>query len=663
MASVMLKRAFYSASQSEFLKASNSAILGSLAQHHSQDIVAQQSAAWLQQIEIMKSLAEKLPDSHVCFELLIPRVGRRVDVVLITQGIIFCLEFKVGARSYLSQDVRQTEGYGLDLHHFHEASHPLKIVPILVATNADSIDDQSFVVKEHVAFTLRANAKNLHKIITDSINKLGVQPSIDVEQWLKSQYKPTPTIIEAAQALYANHAVADITRNDAGAENIALTSKTIAEIIQAAQISKQKVICFVTGVPGAGKTLVGLDIATQFANQDKETHAVFLSGNGPLIQVLREALAKDLVERTKTSDEPVRVGDARREMESMIQNIHHFRDEMLINFDKPPTDHVVIFDEAQRAWNARKTAGFLRERGIHQLIGQSESEFLISAMDRHTDWAVIVALIGGGQEIYDGEAGLNGWFTALAETFKTWQVYFSPNIQQAEYVGNDVDLSLLENANAYSTPELHLSTSMRSFRAEKVSHFVHYVVHNQPNEALMLANSIQAVFPIKVTRDLSQAKEWVRNKQRGLERIGLLASAGGKRLKANGVFVEQKLKAEKWFLAPADDVRSSNFLEDVGTEFLVQGLELDWCVVCWDADYRYHKDQFFHYSFTGSKWNDSKQPDNQRYLQNVYRVLLSRARQGMVVYVPMGDKTDGTRKPSFYDETYRYLLACGFQSL
>ncbi|MEX1199430.1 MAG: DUF2075 domain-containing protein [Methylophaga sp.] len=659
----MLERAFYSANQSTFINEPINAILGCLAQHHSQDIVAQQSAAWLRQIEIMKTLADKLPDSHICFELLIPRVGRRVDVVLITNGIIFCLEFKVGANNYLAQDLLQTEGYGLDLHHFHEASHKLKIVPILVATQAEAIENQALVVKDHVALPLKANAKNLYVIIFNSISELGFNPPIDVEQWLKSRYKPTPTIIEAAQALYANHAVTDITRNDAGAENIALTSKTIAEIIRQAQKSKQKVICFVTGVPGAGKTLVGLDIATQFAKPDSESHAVFLSGNGPLIHVLREALAQDLVMRTKATSEPARIGDARREMESIIQNIHHFRDDMLVNLDRSPTDHVVIFDEAQRAWNARKTAGFLRERGINQLIGQSESEFLISAMDRHSDWAVIVALIGGGQEIYDGEAGLNGWFTALAGTFKNWQVYFSPNIQQAEYVGNDVDLSLLDNANAHPISELHLATAMRSFRAEKVSHFVHYVVHNQPKEAAKLASSIQPAFPIRMTRDLNQAKQWLRNQQRGMERIGILASAGAKRLKADGLFVDQKLKPEKWFLAPADDVRSSNFLEDVGTEFLVQGLELDWTIVCWDADYRYQNNQFNHYSFTGSKWNDSKQPDNQRYLQNVYRVLLSRARQGMVIYIPTGDKKDITRDPRFYDETYQYLLICGVKEI
>ncbi len=379
----------------------------------------------------------------------------------------------------------------------------------------------------------------------------------------------------------------------------------------------------------------------------------------PLVDVLREALAKD--NKSRNADKSI--ADARRETDSFIQNTHHFRDEYLRDGERAPIEKVVIFDEAQRAWDVEKTSKFMRQKRDQAEFNQSEPEFLVGVMDRHHEWCVVIALIGGGQEINDGEAGLNGWFSALERNYSNWHIYYSDKLKQKEYAGQNVALSLLKETNSYSEESLHLATSMRSFRADKLSHFVHYLIHNQINEAHTIYQQIRADYPIFVTRDLFKAKEWIKAQRRGLESCGLIASSGAKRLKAEGVFVSNEIDATHWFLNSQDDVRSCHFLEDAGTEFLVQGLELDWCLIAWDADYRYKNNAFEHWSFKGSKWMRVHNESQQRYLENSYRVLLTRARQGMLIYVPLGDNQDATRTPTFYAETYEYLKKCGIPEL
>lgn len=655
----MSKRAYYSASVKDFLIKSSDEIIGIITSHHSQDLVHLQTNAWGKQIEILQTSLQALQTGHVFFEMLIPRMGKRADVVYIADGIIFVLEFKVGETEYKSHDLRQVEGYAMDLSCFHEASHEELICPILVATNAQ---DEVLDFKKQtigVLHPIKANANNLAKILADILETYKALKAIDPIVWVNGRYKPTPTIIEAAQALYAKHDVTDIARSDAETVNLAETVGRINEIIHQSRIQKQKSICFVTGVPGAGKTLVGLNIATMHNNAQDEEHAVFLSGNGPLVDVLREALAKD----SEARNADISITDARRETSSFIQNIHHFRDEYLRDGNRAPIEKVVIFDEAQRAWDVNKTSKFMQQKRNQAGFNQSEPEFLIGVMDRHDEWCVVIALIGGGQEINDGEAGLNGWFSALEKHYLDWHIYYSQKLKQKEYAGENVELSLLQNTKSYSEHSLHLATSMRSFRADKLSHFVHYLIHNQPTQALSIYQEIQEHYPIFVTRDLTKAKAWVKAQKRGLESCGLIASAGAKRLKAEGIFVNNEIDATHWFLNSLDDVRSCHFLEDAGTEFLVQGLELDWCLIAWDADYRYKNNVFEYWNFKGSKWMHVHNEAQQRYLENSYRVLLTRARQGMVIYVPQGNNQDLTRTPKFYDETYQYLQQCGLTEL
>ena len=367
----------------------------------------------------------------------------------------------------------------------------------------------------------------------------------------------------------------EITRSDAGAKNLTVTTSALERIIERSKANNEKSICFVTGVPGAGKTLAGLNIATTRARKYEDEHAVFLSGNGPLVDVLREALARDESRRHCISK-----SDAYRRVSSFIQNIHHFRDDALRD-KQAPIERVVVFDEAQRAWTKDQTSKFMKnKRGISD-FSMSEPEFLISVMDRHDDWCVIICLIGGGQEINTGEAGLAGWLSAFEHSFKDWHIYISDRVGKEDYPANTSCLQMeLQN-------DLHLSVSMRSFRAEALSEFVGHVVNNRPDEAKNAYAKISERYPIKLTRRLDEARAWLRTQARGSERYGLLASSGAIRLRPEGIHIKAKIDPPTWFLNNKSDVRSSYYCEEVASQFDVQGLELNWAGVCWDADFRY----------------------------------------------------------------------------
>ena len=419
----------------------------------------------------------------------------------------------------------------------------------------------------------------------------------------------------------------------------------------------------VTGVPGAGKTLVGLNIATMHISPEDELYSVFLSGNGPLVKILQEALARDKVAQHKEAGKKLRKGDALSEVKAFIQNVHHFRDEGLIDTTKPPVEHVALFDEAQRAWTKEHTVKFMREKKNHDRFDQSEPEFLISCMDRHSDWATVVCLVGGGQEINTGEAGIQEWYNAIEAAYPRWKVYLSDQLSDSEYGTGEVIERAKSNANVTFMSELHLSTSVRSFRSEKVSLFVKQLLDFEEAYARSNLAEIQEKYPIVMTRDLESAKAWVKAQARGSERYGMVVSSQAERLKPYAIDVRVKTDPIHWFLDGKDDVRSSYYLEDVATEFDVQGLELDWVCMAWDADFRYHNGRWEHWSFRGNKWQRINKPERQIYQKNAYRVLLTRARQGMVLFVPEGDDRDHTRPKMFYDQTYRYLKGIGILEL
>lgn len=651
----MLHIAYYESDIPSFCKANAHEILGALAEHHGFVLEIQQRLAWQEQIRLLQISLTCFDAGLIFFEFSIPRMGKRADVVLLIGSVIFVVEFKVGSDTFDRAALEQVHDYALDLKNFHRGSHHHAILPILIATKApcqrcDSID----FAADGVAQPVGVSPSELIPLITLTLARLDAAP-IDSATWARSGYQPTPTIVEAAQALYRDHDVREISRSDAGAMNLGLTTDCLSEIIEHSKRNHRKSICFVTGVPGSGKTLAGLNVATTRAKDHSDEHAVFLSGNGPLVEVLREALARD-----QSNREGISKKDALRKVTSFVQNIHHFRDEALKDL-RAPAEKVVVFDEAQRAWDRNQTSKFMQQKRGHFDFDESEPAFLISVMDRHDDWCVIICLVGGGQEINTGEAGLAEWLFSISGRFPTWDTYISHRLEDPDYIWDSKTASALASLNLIQQEALHLSVSMRSFRAESLSEFAGHVVENRPARALEAYAQIADRYPIVLVRDLNAARTWLRNRGRGSERYGLLASSGANRLRPEGIFIKAKIDAPTWFLNDRADVRASYYMEEVATEFDVQGLELDWSGVCWDADFRYEKPAWKHYSFRGTTWQRTNAEERQLYLKNAYRVLLTRARQGMVIYVPVGSLDDPTRHTSYYDQTYEYLRQCGIQ--
>ena len=486
-----MSRAFYSNDIKSFLNQSENEIFGIISKNNEYDLRIKQKDAWCSQIQLLKNALSKYTEGSIIFEYTIPRVGCRIDNIILLNDKIFVLEFKVGSKIYLNSAATQVRTYALDLANFHEESHNKIIVPILITTGASEYPLQINKYKNNVYDVIYTNGNNLIKIL-DAFKK-SFESQLQLDKWLNSRYVPTPTIIDAEKILYNNHSVNDISQNEA-AENLTKTYTAVQKIIEYSKQNYQKSICFITGVPGAGKTLAGLNIAIE--NQkvtDKKSYSCFLSGNQPLVSVLKEALARDNNKRTGIS-----LSEARNNVKSFIQIIHHFRDASLEDFNMPPVDNVVIFDEAQRAWQKAQLSKFMNDKKSailnklpdekrQKILSMSEPELLIEYMDRHKDWTVIVCLVGGGQDINTGEAGIQEWFDSLHRSYPHWKVYISNKITE-EYVGNNSFDRLIKGLDCTIIDELHLSISLRSFRSEKVANFVHYLLNN---EKIKLLNYIK----------------------------------------------------------------------------------------------------------------------------------------------------------------------------
>lgn len=658
-----LPRAWYAAELEDFVRAEPSFVLGVLAANAETEVVPEQGDAWREEVRVLQSALEGRR-GLICLEYNIPRMGRRADAIVLAAGAVWVLEFKTGpsgvAAAPRAEDLEQVWDYALDLKNFHAGSHAATVIPIVVYTGAGPPADQWVRDDDGVYRPVAIGAGELRSVLASSPPG-APQGELDPGAWLDAPYQPTPTIIEAARALYARHSVESIARSDAGAKNLHVTSERILHLARAAMRQRKKSICFVTGVPGAGKTLVGLNLATQRVEGSvSEPNAVFLSGNGPLVAVLREALARDEWLRARSRGEATRKGRVRKNVESFIQNVHHFRDEGLRD-PRPPAERMVIFDEAQRAWDLRKTADFMRRRKRQADFQRSEPEFLISCMDRHEEWAVIVCLVGAGQEINTGEAGIQEWLCALA-AFPRWQAHVSARLAETEPGAREPMERLRSAGRLHDDDALHLAVSMRSFRAEDMSAFVQAALELDEGSARAALGRL-ARYPIVLTRNLDAAKRWVRQQARGSDRYGLLASSKAQRLKPHAIDVRVDINPVHWFLHGRADTRSSYYLEDAATEFQVQGLELDWACVTWDGDLRRNGTGWDFHDFRGKRWTTVHQEANRRYLLNAYRVLLTRARQGLAIFVPPGDVSDPTRQPEFYDSTFHYLEGLGLPVL
>lgn len=678
------------------------------------DLNTQTRESWEEEIPILKEALSswQTEEAQIIFEYNIPRLGKRIDVVLLLKGIVFCLEFKVGESKVNEVDVDQVLDYALDLKNFHKYSQDQIIVPILIPTkyNKSSEVIQISPYDDKIINPLVTGKKGLTHVIADVLNIFPNENTIN-SRWVFSPYAPTPTIIEAARTLYENHSVENITRHEADQVYIDKTIDYLLKVIKYSKENKEKSICFVTGVPGAGKTLVGLDVAikqTYQGNSDpvKDETAVYLSGNGPLVAVLTEALAQDNYKKCQNKKEKKKLSESRREVKESIQMIHRYRDNMLAKIKNPvengileidatkaernelagygEVEHVAIFDEAQRSWTHKRLAAYLKRGGTYgnkikvPNFPMSEAAFLIWSLDQREDWATIICLVGGGQEINTGEAGIAEWINALNEKFPDWNVHISPKLTEKEYAEGKVEELLKNNKNVHASEYLHLGVSLRSFRAEKLSSFVHSLLSFEANMT-DLYNEIKDKYPIVLTRDMTKAREWLRIKARGSERTGILITKESARFKPLAVHVlpSGDENAVHWFLEDRADTRSSNYLEDAATEIQVQGLELDYTCVLWDADMRYENGEWNFYRFDGkTKWIEKKgntegNQELRQYMLNAYRVLLTRARSGMIICVPEGNpnKTvtgfweDSTRLPEFYDGTYQYLKSIGIDEI
>lgn len=709
-----MSRCLYNSSFEKFINADDNSIFGALCDNYHGDALTTTREAWRSEISIIKGVLLNYADKNgqVIFEYDIPRLGKRIDVVLLFKGIVFCVEFKVGESKILEADIDQVLDYALDLKNFHKFSQDNLIVPILVATNYSnsSTDIRMSVYDDRVVNPLVTGKAGISNLISKILEKYPNEPGVNPD-WIISPYAPTPTIIEAAKTLYESHLVEDITRHEADKVSTDATIAYILDVIQKSKTNREKSICFVTGVPGAGKTLVGLDVAVRQTYQGQEKPiedegAVYLSGNGPLVAVLTEALAKDNYQKCRERSESKKLSDSRREVGKFIQIIHRYRDNMLAKIKNPiengvleidpekavklaesgygEVEHVAIFDEAQRAWTHKRLAEYLKRGGTYgnklkvPNFPMSEAAFLIWSLDQREDWATIVCLVGGGQEINTGEAGITEWIKALNEKFTNWDVYISPKLTEAEYAEGRVNELLNDNKRVVYSDDLHLSVSLRSFRAEKLSAFVHALLSFNENASEIYAE-IKDKYPIVLTRDMEKAKRWLHEKVRGTERTGVLITKESARYKPLGIHVlpSGDENAVHWFLEDKVDTRSSNYLEDAATEIQVQGLELDYTCILWDADMRYDNGKWHFYRFNGqTKWveqtaNTESKQDLIKYMLNAYRVLLTRARVGMVICVPEGNGNknpsgfweDCTRLPEYYNGTYQYLKSLGIEEI
>ena len=706
----MPNRCLYIESFKEFLKQKPQEVLGTLHNNYHGDSLTTTNDAWMGEIDIMQQVLQPWKDENaqIIFEYDIPRLGKRIDVVLLLRGIIFCLEFKVGQRDALQADVEQVMDYALDLKNFHRFSHDKVIVPILVPTrhSTATTEFKPSVYEDQIYNPLITGEEQLQEIILSVLDHAKAMNEGVIDNWTISPYTPTPTIIEAARALYENHSVEDITRHEADKVSTDRTINYILQVIENSKAEKKKSICFVTGVPGAGKTLVGLDVAIKQTyrdgEMDKENGAVYLSGNGPLVAVLTEALARDNQKKCAAKGERKNVTDSRREVSEFIQIIHRYRDNMLAKIKNPvengvveidpekaihleytgygEVEHVAIFDEAQRSWTHKRIADYLKRGGTYgnklkvPNFPLSEAEFLIWSLDQREDWAVIVCLVGGGQEINTGEAGITEWIKALNSMFKHWNVYISDKLTDAEYAEGHVNELLKDNDKVTFANDLHLAVSLRSFRAETLSAFVQSMLAFRSDAADLYKDVASRNYPIVLTRDMDTARAWLRKQARGTQQTGVLVTKVAARFKPLAVHIlaQDEDNAVHWFLEDKTDIRSSNYLEDAATEIQVQGLELDYACVLWDADMRYEEGKWEFYKFNGkNKWNQEKNKENQKYMLNAYRVLLTRARQGIIICIPKGNSRltqegfpeDPTRLPEFYDSTYKYLKSLGLKEI
>lgn len=662
---------FYRASVGEFLTKSVEQIIATLSvSYANRGYTRQYSDQTLTWERDVSSLRKTLEDcvtrlAHasswgLLLEFSIPRKEMRIDAVLLIGDEIVVLETKSG--DAFQQARRQIQEYALLLHYFHQASADRRIVPVIVSPEAG--DPNLDELNQYELFPQLA-IYWINKVILSSWNELskvlcavdkGKDLRMPVESWDDSPYFPVPSIIDAALALRSGLSIREIAHSEASEFEIESVRQTIQGYVEKARSESQHAICFLTGVPGSGKTLVGLSLA--HSGENKSTAIHFMSGNGPLVQVLQHLFTQESMRSGANALQ------ARTEARTLIENVHVFARYHTDDNQEQPSNHAIVFDEAQRAWNrAQHMKKFKRD--------YSEPEMLLRIMERHVDWAVVIALVGGGQEINDGEAGLEEWGRALAGSLKKWVVYASPEVLDGgpSTAGRKLFDDSTKRVVVQTNSSLHLRTSNRSLRAEKLSIWVNHLLDGNAEEAAAL--KIAERFPVFLSRDLHEVRVKLKEQGIGANRYGLIGSSAAARLRAEGLEPSSTFHAEypweHWYLAEENDLRSSYRCEVFATEFEIQGLELDWVGLCWGGDFIWNDAQGWQLRSLrpgpNNKWNAIKKEEKKMYRRNAYRVLLTRARQGMFIFIPKGNPEDATNTPEEFDATAQFLLRCGVTPL
>lgn len=648
---------------SDFLGARPSAIVERLALDDARRFrhnEPQQVRAWEAEVRCLREALSGWAEAaewELEFEFPILRLGRRIDAVLVTPRAVAVLEFKVGSGSFHGPDRQQVWDYALDLQDFHAACRDHPVVPILVATEAWPGPVIWPLMLAGATSVLDASAASLPRLLRDLWARLPDAPPLATSTWAQAPYSPVPTIIDAARTLYARNTVDDIAQARADRSNLGATTAAILAAIAEAREGGQRLALFVTGIPGAGKTLCGLNVifgAGRSVAGGPGEKAAFLTGNPTLVHVLREALARDAAAGARGAIEK-----ARREAKTSIQALPFFRDHYVKHADHPPAEHVIVIDEAQRAWSAHHAVSKSQKRDIP--LRDSEPGHLLDIMARRTDWAVVVCLIGNGQEIHDGEGGLAEWGNALAMR-AGWTVLAAPGA-----LTDPTERQRLPALPGLRTdPTLHLDVPIRSIRSAAAAPWVDAMLRGDAAAARRIADRDGPV-PFRLTRDLAAQRIALRHSAIGLRRAGLVASSGAKRLRADGLGAELPHMDDgavaNWFLDRWPDVRASDALEVVATEFSCQGLELDFVGMCWGGDLIRGRLGWQVRRFAGTAWQTSGKDEKIDNRINTYRVLLTRARYETVIWVPRGDAADQTRSPAEFDDIADFLAECGVQEL
>ena len=599
-------------------------------------------------------------DWSLLLEYEVPRRSKRIDAVILAHDIVGLVEFKDGAAGYARDARWQAEQYALDIRDFHAVSRGKKIVPFLVATSAENSLEQPQYSTDMAPYPLACvnfdGLTNGINRVFSKLSKLSDTPIV-LDDWNHSSYKPTPWIVEAAREIFNQNDIREI--RAAESHNLDETVACVIELIDFCQQNQKHGIAFITGAPGSGKTLAGLQVvhSIRALDSNNEALAVFLSGNRPLVEVIRESLSIDAATHGQSKKEMSRIAA------TFVQHAYQFRDHHVKEVSQIPEEHVILFDEAQRAWDAKQVGS-----KTNMDIPRSEPELFLDIMGRRSDWSVIIAVVGSGQEINRGEAGLGEWGRAILYSDREWVVRASPQVVSEN--PNIPGGTLLQQGETYeylTTDErLHLEMNLRSPRAERLNHFVDAVINLEVDTAKILFKSITD-FPIFVTRDLAAAKQWLKDRTDVDHRCGLVANTSARRLRAWGLDTKV-LYADaawaNWFLKPQGDIRSSHQLEVPATNFDCQGLELDWVGMCWGNDVTVNStyDSWVTNKLSGTTWQSAK-GDQRRFMLNSYRVLLTRARKGMVIWIPNPDTGDVTMDVNGLNRTADMFAEIGVPSL